>query len=292
MKTVKIVLLLALLTYIGLSVWLTHYTSTMFTISRRASIEMDLCGDESLHNSREFTKINIANFAFLAAALFCKILVCLLLLIHLCGLIKTQDLTRLTQSVRLINSASFVFLLIACSMQLYKWTMIIVRVQYFGGVGDEASYRRKIWVGRCVFIFFASAFPALNLTMIFVETFSSDIYWRVSQVVAALLIFSSSSQIVTGSVVGSLVINRLARYFKSRYNLQRLSILKALLLIIASLAILNVRYALFCCDTDQRTINPVLMATIICASDFVPPVCLIAIIHLEGSGCWDCLLVN
>ena len=219
MKTVKIVLLLALLTYIGLSVWLTHYTSTMFTISRRASIEMDLCGDESLHNSREFTKINISNFAFLAAALVCKIMVCLLLLIHLCGLIKTQDLTRLTQSVRLLNSASFVFLLIACSMQLYKWTMIIMRVQYFGGVGDEASYRRKIWVGRCVFIFLASAFPALNLTMIFVETFSSDIYWRVSQVVAALLIFSSSSQIVTGSVVGSLVINRLARYFKSRYNL-------------------------------------------------------------------------
>ena len=97
--------------------------------------------------------------------------------------------------------------------------MIIMRVQYFGGVGDEAIYRRKIWVGRCVFIVFASAFPALNLTMIFVETFSSDIYWRVSQVVAALLIFSSSSQIVTGSVVGSLVINRLARYFKSRYNL-------------------------------------------------------------------------
>ena len=84
---------------------------------------------------------------------------------------------------------------------------------------DEASYRKKIWLGRCIFIFLASAFPALNLTMIFVETFMSEIYWRVSQVVAGLLIFSSSSQIVTGSVVGSLVINRLARYFKSKYNL-------------------------------------------------------------------------
>ena len=63
-------------------------------------------------------------------------------------------------------------------------------------------------------------------------------------------------------------------------------------MIIASLAILNVRYALYCYETEQQTVSPVLMAIIVCASDFVPPVCLIGIIHLEGSGCWDCLLVN
>ena len=71
--------------------------------------------------------------------------------------------------------------------------MIVLRVQYFGGAVNEGSYRKKIILGRWFFIVSATTVAALNLAMIFVENFHSGLYCKISQIVAVLVIFSSSS---------------------------------------------------------------------------------------------------
>lgn len=86
---------------------------------------MDICGNESLTNMQSFTKINISNFAFLAGALFCKILGCAIGLIHILDLIQGH---HFIEWEKVLSSVGFVFLLVACSLQLYKWIMIILRV--------------------------------------------------------------------------------------------------------------------------------------------------------------------
>lgn len=130
----KCFLVVSLCAYIVLSVWLYQYAHSMFKLSRNAYLDMDICGNESVQNMQEFTKINISNFSFLAGALLCKLMVCALMLISVMGLLSKKDTTSSShfRYVRLLDSVSFVFLLVACSLQLYKWIMIILRVQHFG----------------------------------------------------------------------------------------------------------------------------------------------------------------
>lgn len=93
---------------------------------------MDICGNESIQNMQEFTKVNISNFSFIAGALLCKILSIIVMLISVLGLLsRSNDPDQKNSTlkwVRVLDSTSFVFLLVACSLQLYKWIMIILRV--------------------------------------------------------------------------------------------------------------------------------------------------------------------
>ena len=89
-----------------------------------------------------------------------------------------------------------------------------------------------------------SLVPGLNLILIFVETFKNGWYFYMTQAVTTFIMVSTSSQIINFLVVGSLVIRKLNVYFKSNYDRQRVSIMKALCLIISSLLLLNLRYAL------------------------------------------------
>lgn len=115
---------------------------------------------------------------------------------------------------------SFVLLLVACSLQLYKWLLIILRVQYFGsGLLNSELYRKKITIGRNTYIVMASLVPVLNLILIFVETFKHGWYFKMTQAVTTFIMVSTSSQIINFLVVGSLVIRKLHVYFKSNYDL-------------------------------------------------------------------------
>jgi hypothetical protein len=163
-----------LVSYLAMSLWLVNYSDLMFKISRSAKLELDICGNESVRNMQEFTKINISNFSFLATALACRVAGSALLVIQMMGLLDQNShhgggSSNLLRIVMVLDSASFIFLLVACSLQLYKWIMIILRVQYFGrGQINSLGYRRKLTIGRTVYICVATTVPFLNfLTILF-----------------------------------------------------------------------------------------------------------------------------
>ena len=119
----KIILLVSLATYIALAFWLTNYTP----IALRPKLDQS---NESVQNMQVFQKVNISNFSFLAAALMCKVICVSILLVQVMGLLNKESITY--KWVRVLDSISFVFLLVACSLQLYKWIIIILRIQWFG----------------------------------------------------------------------------------------------------------------------------------------------------------------
>ena len=118
-KIYKIILATSLFTYIGLGVWLAQYS---FPKMKRVT-DMN---DESVRNMRDINKVNISNFSFLAASLTCKTICVLILLIQAMGLLNSSDTSY--KWVKVLDSMSFVLLLVACSLQLYKWILIILRV--------------------------------------------------------------------------------------------------------------------------------------------------------------------
>jgi hypothetical protein len=130
----KVILLVSLFIYIGLSFWLSRYTSS-FKISRNTYLNMELYAKESQKNAQEYININISNFSFLAGALVFKMATVTLLIIHKLGLLS-NDNPSYTAAI-IFNSTSFVLLLVACSLQLYKWIIIMLRIQYFGGMIDK-----------------------------------------------------------------------------------------------------------------------------------------------------------
>lgn len=162
-------------------------------------------------------KVNISNFSFLAAALMCKVICVCILLIQVMGLLGSTDTSY--RWVRVLDSMSFVLLLVACSLQLYKWIMIILRVQWFGsGNATPELYMRKLTISRITYIVMASLISALNLVLIFCETFKHGWYFKMTQAVTTFIMVSTSSQIINFLVVGSLVIRKLHVYFDSNYD--------------------------------------------------------------------------
>ena len=63
-------------------------------------------------------------------------------------------------------------------------------------------------------------------------------------------------------------------------------------MMVGSLVILNLRYAFYYRQSKEESLKPLAVFLIKVAADFIPVTCLIATIHLEGTGEWDCLLVN
>ncbi|MFM7857262.1 MAG: hypothetical protein ACKO96_36420, partial [Flammeovirgaceae bacterium] len=70
---------------------------------------------------------------------------------------------------RSLYKTSFVFLLVACSLQLFKWINMIVRVQFFGGNLTRESYDKRMTASRLSYIVLATAAPLTNLVMIIIE---------------------------------------------------------------------------------------------------------------------------
>lgn len=115
------------------------------------------------------------------------------------------------------------------------------------------------------------------------------------------IILSTSFQLINLIPVCSLVVRKLKVWFLTRYNKQRISILKALLLIIASLVILMTRYIVQSLilmkiyrrdEINLSDFNRALMITMVCVSNTVPIMLMIMCLEVELKGSWDCLLCN
>lgn len=109
---------------------------------------------------------------------------------------------------------------------------------------DPNSYQMKLTLGKNIYILLATMFPVVNLLVILTDSFKNGLSYGLTQAAAVVILISASSQIVSFTTVGSLVIRKLQVYFKKRYEKQRRSIIKALVLILSSLIILNMRYGL------------------------------------------------
>jgi hypothetical protein len=83
---------------------------------------------------------------------------------------------------------------------------------------------------------------AINIAIIFMDAFDHGKPTSLALTMTITVVFSTMLIIFT--VVGSILIHRLGLFFKSNYEKQRISLLTALLLIIASLLVLTVRYGL------------------------------------------------
>jgi hypothetical protein len=115
-------------------------------------------------------KINVANYIFLSLALCCKLATSIILLLEAMGFIRVFKQSLLLS--RSLYKTSFVFLLVACSLQLFKWINMIVRVQFFGGNLTRESYDKRVTASRLSYIVLATVAPVTNLVMIIIEAAS------------------------------------------------------------------------------------------------------------------------
>ena len=126
----KSVQICSLVGYLVLSVWLARSWDLMFQVSQNARLE--LCGEESLSNIDSFTKTKIAHYSFVASALACKVVRSAVLVIAKLSLLGNNSQVCLPEIVRVLDSVSFVLLLVACSLYVYKILCLVWRVRYFG----------------------------------------------------------------------------------------------------------------------------------------------------------------
>jgi len=79
-------------------------------------------------------RIFIFHFIFLELALFCKLITALIFLMHVITMSSSGQTKSLPLNLlSILYNSSFVCLYIACSLSLYKWITIVIRVTFFGG---------------------------------------------------------------------------------------------------------------------------------------------------------------
>jgi hypothetical protein len=125
--------------------------------------------DDSAINTEENDKIFISHFCFMTVAIACKFCFIMLLLLHLTGLFNSGQSSY--NWVRIFYSSSFVFLLISCSIQYYRWIAIVLRVEYYGGGLSKGTYNFRGRAVKWSFIFAATTIPFINFCFIFLEVY-------------------------------------------------------------------------------------------------------------------------
>lgn len=144
--------------------------------------------------------------------------------------------------MRIFYYSSVVFFYVACSLNLYEWLLIIHRVNFFGGLTSRNDYKKRARINKFIYCIIATIVGVINIAIIFMDAFDHGKPTSLALIMTITVVFSTMLIIFT--VVGSILIHRLVLFFKSNYEKQRISLLTALLLIIASLLILTVRYGL------------------------------------------------
>jgi len=184
---------------------------------------------------KESDRLFYAHFVFLQLAMLLKLLTVLYFLGFTLGLYSHLSVALL----KIVYNTSVVYLYIACSLDLYKWMNIVIRVEFFGGKLDQSTYVSRTRLTRINFIILSVVVPLLNLILIIVDaTSNNSSKGVVSITVLCVWFFLLVSFIVTGSML----VRRLWVYFGENYKNQRPSLITKLLLGIASLACLNARY--------------------------------------------------
>ena len=125
--------------------------------------------EDSAINTEENDKIFISHFFFMTLAIVCKFAFVMILLIHLSGLLNSGQSSY--DWVRIFYSSSFVFLLISCSIQYYRWIAIAMRVEYYGGGLSKGSYNFRGRLIKWGVIVAATMIPFINFCFIFLEVY-------------------------------------------------------------------------------------------------------------------------
>ena len=183
----------------------------------------------------------IMSFVFLQLSLTCRLITCSLILIHVLGLISTEENQMPIFFMRIFYYLSIVFFYVSCSLNIYEWLLIIHRVNFFGGIISLNDYQFRARANRVIFEFIATGVGLVNVALIFAQAIDPNQPTCLALTMTILIVFSVMLIILT--VVGSILIRRLELFFKKNYDKQRFSLLTALLLLIASLVTLALRYA-------------------------------------------------
>jgi hypothetical protein len=191
---------------------------------------------------RQVDWVYLWNFLFLQGSLFCRLVTTGIILVHVMGLISTEESSLPVFFLRIFYHLSIVFLYVACSLNLYEWLLIIFRVNFFGGIFSLKDYKRKARTNKVLFIVFAVMVSMINITLIFLDAIDPTKPKSVAVTLVIALVFAI--MLISFTVIGSILIRNLRLFFKKNYNKQRSSLIVALLLIIASLSTLALRYFL------------------------------------------------
>jgi hypothetical protein len=157
---------------------------------------------------------NLSNFCFLQASLLCRLVTCSLILIHVMGLVHDSQLPVF--ALRIFYYLSVVFFYVACSLNIYEWLLIIHRVNFFGGLISRRSYKNRARINRLVYSIIAALVGTINVIMIFVDAFDPTKPSSAALIMTITVVFSAL--LVISTVVGTVLIHRLGRFFKNNYD--------------------------------------------------------------------------
>lgn len=180
------------------------------------------------------------NFIFLQLTLFCKLITAVIIMIHVVGLSRNE---MPTQTIRLFYHASGLFLCIAYFISSYQWIFIAMRVNLYGGKLNTRDFRKRVKKSKLTYAVTSSVIFSATLALILLEVFDPS-FGQVSQAVSMVEVVEFTCLLFSYIVTGSIIIRNLWVYFSSNYTRQRRTMLAALLLTIASLLVLQVRYIL------------------------------------------------
>ena len=128
------------------------------------------------------------------------------------------------------------------------------RVNLYGGLFSVDIFRTRFRLSRALYSIVIAGTFSINLVLTLVEAGYPQI--GLSNALAQTILAEISALLVCFIIVGSILIRRLKAYFKENYNKQRSYLLGALLLIIASLCVMCVRYSLEYTYRNHRAKRP------------------------------------
>lgn len=186
-------------------------------LKQREQNLFNFTGDSSGQSAsnRENNRIFYAHFMLILMCLFLKLVATMTLFICFLGIMDTNHLVAIT-IFRLFNNASQVFLYIAFSLNLYRWTVCVIRVNFYGGSISQKIYTTRIRRSKTWYTFAASLVGAINCILIIVDAIKPKVQKTQAStiIVASIFIFLIFSMLFTGSML----IRRLWVYFKRNYN--------------------------------------------------------------------------
>ena len=167
------------------------------------------------------------------------------------------------------------------------------RVNLYGGLFSVAIFNKRFKISRVLYSIVIAGTLSINLALTIAEAWNPAI--GVSAAFTSTILAEISALLLCFIIVGSILIRRLRSYFKKNYNKQRSYLLSILLLIIASLCIMCIRYSLeYTYNVSRTDVAPVphsksdlpvqVSMAIIVISDLLPIVAHLLLIWMSSKG--------
>merc|ERR1740117_1027898 len=117
--------------------------------------------------------INISIFVFLILTLSFKIFASVLLLAQVLDLIGGEEINFAV--ARMLENISFTFLIVSCSLQLFKFYKILIRMLFYGRFISEPQYERFSTWAKYTYVVASTVFALKNLAFIIASFIKRDI---------------------------------------------------------------------------------------------------------------------